>query len=167
MKVERDLIQDEIYHNIAPLCHAHGWQLEFIDLRWGISSATTNILEVCLDELTKCKESSCEPFLVILLGNRYGWVPLPERIPTEQWNILLKKAANNECNTNLTNCYIEDKNCIPHSYILKEHKGCGDQDYKKLSIFFDKCEKDNSITKTTNWVHLHKSATHLEIDHGV
>ncbi|HUS80270.1 MAG TPA: hypothetical protein VM283_03315, partial [Armatimonadota bacterium] len=33
------------------------------------------VLKVCLDEIKRCR-----PFLIVLLGDRYGWVPAPERM---------------------------------------------------------------------------------------
>ncbi|MCD4785053.1 MAG: AAA family ATPase [Candidatus Eremiobacteraeota bacterium] len=55
--------------------------LETVDLRWGVEILSEEeeearellVLKVCLAEIQRCR-----PFMIVLLGDRYGWVP-PER----------------------------------------------------------------------------------------
>jgi hypothetical protein len=49
-------------------------------------------MRICFDELRRAREISPKPNFLILLGNRYGWQPLPEEIPVEEFDEL-KKAA--------------------------------------------------------------------------
>jgi hypothetical protein len=57
--------------------------LEMIDLRWGVEAVSVDeehakeliVLKVCLDEIERTR-----PFLIALLGDRYGWVPAAERM---------------------------------------------------------------------------------------
>jgi tetratricopeptide (TPR) repeat protein len=59
--------------------------LEWVDLRLGVATASqheasvreSHVLKVCLDEVRRCR-----PFLVVVLGDRYGWVPPEDRIRT-------------------------------------------------------------------------------------
>jgi hypothetical protein len=61
-------------------------RLEPIDLRIGVETRAAEseqkreerILKVCLDEIDRNR-----PFLLVLLGDRYGWVPDAERLQTE------------------------------------------------------------------------------------
>ena len=49
-----------------------------VDLRWGISDeqkAEGKVLALCLEEIHRCG-----PYFIGLLGERYGWVPLPQSI---------------------------------------------------------------------------------------
>lgn len=49
-----------------------------IDLRWGISNEAKldqKTLEICLNELNNCKNVP-HPDLFILIGSRYGWMPI-------------------------------------------------------------------------------------------
>ena len=56
--------------------------LEWVDLRLGIATASLpsesareqQVLKVCLAEMRRCR-----PFLIVLLGDRYGWIPPDER----------------------------------------------------------------------------------------
>ena len=52
-----------------------------IDLRWGVpaESSGSDTLELCLGELRRVsEESGGRPFLLGLLGHRYGWIPSAE-----------------------------------------------------------------------------------------
>jgi hypothetical protein len=57
--------------------------LEAIDLRLGVETAHAGtegarelpVLKICLDEIKRSR-----PFLMVLLGDRYGWVPPHERM---------------------------------------------------------------------------------------
>lgn len=79
MKVERDLLQ-EVFNEIIPIYLQKGWQIETVDLRWGISTEAgynNKTMQICKQELMRCQRLSPKPNFIILLGNRYGWIPLP------------------------------------------------------------------------------------------
>jgi hypothetical protein len=49
-----------------------------VNLRWGITEEQArrgDVLPICLGEIDRCR-----PFFLCLLGERYGWVPGPDRI---------------------------------------------------------------------------------------
>lgn len=78
MQSERDLLRDAVHPAIVEVAQKRGVAVELIDLRWGIETSDIEdetdvnhkILQVCLDEIDRCK-----PFIIVLLGERYGWVP--------------------------------------------------------------------------------------------
>ena len=77
MDYERDILHDEIVPELNEYASQYGEQVELCDLRWGIDTTgydevegSKKILSVCLDEIERCN-----PYMVVLLGNRYGWVP--------------------------------------------------------------------------------------------
>lgn len=79
MQGERDALHHLVMPQMRELAREYGQDVEFIDLRWGIStkemdseSGTAKIMEVCLDEIKRCN-----PYMIILLGERYGWMPDP------------------------------------------------------------------------------------------
>lgn len=81
MHWERDILHTKVIPEVNALAQEHGEAVEICDLRWGINTselseqdATEKILGVCLDEIDRC------PYMVVLLGNRYGWMPGEERI---------------------------------------------------------------------------------------
>ena len=78
MQGERDIIQKEVLPEIRSLCMERGENIGFIDLRWGVDTSriaddeekSKKVLNVCLDQIDRCK-----PYIIVLLGQRYGWVP--------------------------------------------------------------------------------------------
>jgi hypothetical protein len=85
--VERTLLQQNIFPALQDLCRQEGFRFQPIDLRWGVSQEAGKIgrtLSICFGELQRCQDLSPDFNLLILLGDRYGWRPLPERIPAEE-----------------------------------------------------------------------------------
>lgn len=81
-KLERDALQDKVFPSLLQLCATHGFGFMPIDLRWGVSDEAQidqRTMDLCLSEVKACK-SEPHPDFVLLLGDRYGWVPLPYRI---------------------------------------------------------------------------------------
>ena len=83
MHAERDYLRTEVFAELEERLRARRCHLEPIDLRLGVESGSSSdeaereiaILKVCIDEIERSR-----PFLLVLLGNRYGWVPPPDRI---------------------------------------------------------------------------------------
>jgi len=78
MHEERDILH---YHVLPELNNyaksTYGESMELCDLRWGINTvdfgseeASLRVLSVCLDEV-----ESCKPYMIVILGDRYGWIP--------------------------------------------------------------------------------------------
>jgi hypothetical protein len=78
MQAERDHLRDVVFPELAERLRARHHHLEHVDLRWGVATADAAgeeakealVLKVCLDEVERCR-----PFIVVVLGDRYGWVP--------------------------------------------------------------------------------------------
>ncbi|MBN2366183.1 MAG: DUF4062 domain-containing protein [Calditrichaeota bacterium] len=81
MMAERDYLRDVVFPELAERLRKRQVHLEAVDLRWGVETVTLarqeekelEVLKVCLNEIERCR-----PFLIALLGDRYGWIP-PER----------------------------------------------------------------------------------------
>lgn len=81
-QAERDLLQNLVFPDLAERLRERRHDLEPIDLRLGIDTAseadevrkTLLVLDVCLHEAARSR-----PFFIALIGDRYGWVPPPER----------------------------------------------------------------------------------------
>lgn len=93
MQQERDAIRDIVAPQINQEARKHGDFIDFCDLRWGIntenmdeSSASYKVLDVCLGEIDRS-----QPPMVILLGERYGWIPeqklVREIVSREDWEL--------------------------------------------------------------------------------
>lgn len=74
MKTERNILNNNVYGSLKKWCYDIGFNLHFIDLRWGITNVESTInkktLELCIQ---KVNESN--PIFISLIGQRYGWIP--------------------------------------------------------------------------------------------
>lgn len=80
MTIERDLLQD-LLRELREQYLQKGWQIEYVDLRWGITKEAgydNRTMQICMEELMRCQRLSPKPNFIVLLGERYGWRPLPE-----------------------------------------------------------------------------------------
>jgi tetratricopeptide (TPR) repeat protein len=83
MQAERDHLRTRIFPELEERLRARRHHLEWVDLRVGVATASQrdehvrelHVLKVCLAEVARCR-----PFLVALIGDRYGWVPASDRI---------------------------------------------------------------------------------------
>lgn len=83
MQAERDHLRDVVFPELESRLKERKVHLETIDLRWGVQTVDTPeqeqkellVLKVCLEEIDRCR-----PFLIVLLGDRYGWIPPEKRI---------------------------------------------------------------------------------------
>lgn len=137
MKVERDLLQ-EVFYEIVPIYKEKGWQIETVDLRWGISTEAgyhNKTMQICEQELKRCQQLSPKPNFIILLGNRYGWIPLPEKITMHDFE---EMRMTKEEKALFDKWYLLDTNALPDGqYLLKARTG----DYRKDDIWKEQAEK--------------------------
>ena len=79
MQGERDTLHRLVMPRLREMARKYTDTVQFVDLRWGISTTDMDsdegagkILEVCLEEIRQCR-----PYMIVLLGQRYGWMPSP------------------------------------------------------------------------------------------
>ena len=80
LKAERNALQQYVFPRVRDLCMQHGCRFQAIDLRWGVSEEAgrgQQTVPICLKEIERCQRVTPRPNFIILLGNRYGWRPLP------------------------------------------------------------------------------------------
>ena len=121
-KEERKILQTNVFPLIKEYASKEGYIFQPIDLRWGVSNEAQldqKTLELCLSEVRACK-TNMHPNFLIMIGDRYGWVPLPYAIEQDEFNTLLEKVDNKEL---LQKWYKLDKNQLPHSYLIQERTG--------------------------------------------
>lgn len=122
MRTERDILQRKVYPHLLSICAPRGWQVDFVDLRWGISKDAgiqQKTMRICLEELKRCREVSPRPNFLILQGQRYGWCPLPETVEVCYWTDLEKAAEAEGCADLLRLWYRRDDNNLPPCYELR------------------------------------------------
>ncbi len=170
---EREVLQTEVFPHIKEYCSKKGYTFQPIDLRWGINEEAQldqKTLELCLDEVRSCKSYPYPNFLV-MLGDRYGWIPLPYAVESREFEEILSHVDDEEKEL-LLQWYIEDLNQLPASYILKERTGeyadfgkWGEVEDAIRSIF-QKTVQQTSLSQAQQRKYF-LSATEAEIEEGI
>ena len=83
MRAEREYLHTSVFPELETRLRQRHLHLEPIDLRWQLEAGSDDeelsnrlrTLGVCLGEINRAR-----PFQVVLVGDRYGWVPPPERV---------------------------------------------------------------------------------------
>ncbi len=128
---ERDALNKEVFPRLKGYCQQHGFVFQTVDLRWGVTqeaSTEQDTIRICLEEVERCQKLSSTPNFFLLLGNRYGWEPLPPSITEELANKIIPqlKIMPKERDSSILppfklfeKWYVLDKNNIPAHYILR------------------------------------------------
>lgn len=146
MKHERNALGADAFPKLEQFCQRQGFQFQAIDLRWGVSTEAGldhRTMRICLEELRRAQEISPRPNFLILLGNRYGWRPLPEKISVEEFHTLehaaaqIPGSADKSAVAVLREWYREDTNAVPPVYLLQSRRQDlgDDQDYTHDAVW--------------------------------
>ncbi len=121
---EREILQTQVFPIIKEYASSKNYTFQPIDLRWGVSDEAQldqKTLELCLNEVRACK-TTLHPNFLVMLGDRYGWIPLPYAIEASEFQVLYRQMTKDEKQLTLQ-WYSKDKNHLPASHILKERTG--------------------------------------------
>ena len=80
---ERTVLQARVFPRLEAFCRERGGRFQAIDLRWGVSDAAARdrrTMNICLEEIRRCRRISPALNFIVLLGDRYGWRPIPAEI---------------------------------------------------------------------------------------
>lgn len=126
LKAERNALQERVYPRLKALCAQYGTRFQAIDLRWGVSEEAgldQQTMNICLGEIERCQKTSPRPNFIILLGDRYGWCPLPSQIPSDEFDQIYQHTTNTQERALLDMWYKLDKNALPPEYVLQPRFG--------------------------------------------
>jgi len=121
LKEERNALQRDVFPKLRDLCIQHGFRFQAIDLRWGVreeSALDQQAMNICLDEVARCQRPP-NPNFVVLLGDRYGWQPLPAEIPSDEFTQIEKQLLIEEDKNLLKSWYKRDDNAVPAVYCIQ------------------------------------------------
>lgn len=164
MDKERNLLHT-IFQDLNHIYAEQQWQIEYIDLRWGITheaSLDNCTIRICMEELERCRIRSPKPNFIILLGERNGWIPLPEELSLKESETVQQRATDDELQI-FNQWYRIDTNQLPEPAVLLQPR-YGDfidndkwehEAYLPLKHLFDRIFRKSV------------SATALEISHGI
>lgn len=122
---ERAILDECIFPEIDAYCQQRGYNFQLIDLRWGItneSAINQKTMEICLDEVKRCRLLSPKPNFLLMIGERYGWIPLPTSINSNEFKQIINVAEKAECEI-ISKWYELDENEIGGVYYLKARTG--------------------------------------------
>jgi len=144
-EMERIILNNIVFPELKSFCATHNADFQFIDLRWGLSREAIlkqRTAEICINELKRCQAISKRPNFVALLGNRYGWQPLPDKILLHEFEAICKSSMIHSDNIRkLNKWYKLDKNAIPPVYCLMPRKGL----FREHNIWYT---KENELLKS-------------------
>ena len=168
--LEREELQATVFPRLEEYCIRRGAKFLAVDLRWGITEAAQvehDTLRICLDEIRRSQELSPRPNFAVLLGNRYGWEPIPARIPVEHWDRLLAN-ANRRTQKIILSAYSPkpDTNATPPVYVLKSRQGASDSNEATEMSVRDALRLAAESFEGLDRLPYFASATHQEIALG-
>jgi len=84
MQFERDALNTRVVPRINQFLERYSETVHFGDLRWGVNTteleseeSSKKVLRVCLDQIDDCR-----PYMIVFVGERYGWIPSAELLHT-------------------------------------------------------------------------------------
>lgn len=177
MELERNILSQIFAKLSKEYQQKEGWQVEYVDLRWGISdeaSTDNRTMSICLNELRRCQELSPRPNFIVLLGERYGWTPLPEKVMYK----LGKELSNFNKNNKFGLYYRHDLNdnsfgdnlgawvLMPYSKEQQQNQELLIRDTNTLLESFRKIAYNKSLRDSEIAIQISSSATEQEIYYG-
>ena len=125
LKEERNALQKNVFPRLKKLCRENGTRFQAIDLRWGVreeAGLDQQTMTICLDEIKRCRTTSPRPNFIVLLGDRYGWRPLPAAISEEEFEQIVNRVPVDD-RALICEWYKRDDNAIPAVYSLQPRTG--------------------------------------------
>ena len=145
MHVERDQLSRVVFKELRSYCARRGADFVGVDLRWGLETSNRGALEACLKEIDRCR-----PFFVSLLGDRYGWLPPPERIPRDVMEHARDRTDPRSPDAALLDVYSLDETLETPIYRLRHDRDVTQDDIARLAAFWESAgfeEAGQSITE--------------------
>ncbi len=128
LKEERNALHKEVFPKLRELCAKHDCRFQTIDLRWGVpeeAGLDQQTMSICLDEVKRSQRVSPRPNFIVILGDRYGWRPLPAEIDVQEFDQIVR--CRTEFHPLLKAWYVRDDNAVPPVYCLQpRHKEFAD-----------------------------------------
>ncbi|RDD38573.1 NACHT and WD repeat domain-containing protein 2 [Trichoplax sp. H2] len=123
-EAERNTLMEKVYPRLRIHCQKAGFEFQVVDMRWGIKDASTDdhsVVEICMKQIEQSRQVSVGPYFIALLGQKYGYRPLPVQIDSVEFNKLLAsiKSDHEADRLLLQEWYYEDTNSIPPVNILQ------------------------------------------------
>ena len=119
-------MQSRVFPKLRELCAHHGCRFQAIDLRWGVSEEAAldqQTMKICLEEIDRCRRTTPRPNFIVLLGDRYGWRPLPAEVSAVEFEQLTAQISEPKELALVEKWYKRDDNAVPPVYDLQPRTG--------------------------------------------
>ncbi len=169
--------REMLSRRLEKYCEENGARFQAVDLRWGVneeSQLNQKTLQICFNEIARCQKISPKPNFIILLGEKYGWQPIPEIIPEDEMVQILRLLQGDDKSL-IGKWYRLDENAVPPVYVLQPRKD-DQKDYnlwepieKELSNILRNIIRNSSDKlnfSPEQKIRYFASATHQEIIRG-
>ncbi len=114
MRAERRILQEKVFPDLKKLCDSKRASFQAVDLRWGVNEEAQldhKTIDICLGEIARCQKFSPKPNFIILMGDRYGWQPVPSKIASVEMSQILAQLSEQDI-AFIDEWYREDFNAI-------------------------------------------------------
>jgi hypothetical protein len=155
MKQERGILMRDAFPRLEKYCEENNAKFQAVDLRWGVNEDAARdqkTLQICFNEIARCQKISPKPNFLILLGDRYGWQPVPEIIPKEEGNAI-GNFLNGDQKALFEYWYKQDFNSVFEHYVL--------QPKNRLNWEENENDEDLKIREYKNWENTEKEIQSL------
>lgn len=166
-EAERNALQARVFGSLRTLCAARGFLLQVVDLRWGVgeqAGRAHDTMRICLGEMARAKASGLEPYVLAMLGDRYGWRPLPAGVPADVFARIARRVRPSAARV-LSRGYRLDRNASPHAFMLKPAGRGWPAVERSLRAAFDEAIETGAIPARERWRY-GASATEQELIFG-
>lgn len=150
MKQERGILMRDAFPRLEKYCEENNARFQAVDLRWGVNEDAARdqkTLQICFNEIARCQKISPKPNFLILLGDRYGWQPIPEIIPKDEGDAIGSFLSGKQKEI-FEHWYKQDFNSIFGHYVL--------QPKDRLNRKENENDEDLKIREYQNWVNTEK-----------
>ncbi|XP_068752515.1 NACHT domain- and WD repeat-containing protein 1-like isoform X2 [Montipora capricornis] len=120
-RLDRNELMQEVFEPIRDLCQQRGVAFEVVDLRWGVRQESVDdhrVVNICMEEIKRCQEISLGIAFIALLGDKYGWRPLPSSVDSDEFESLLEHIDKLDREL-VTTWYLRDDNAVPPCHLLQ------------------------------------------------
>jgi hypothetical protein len=168
---EREALQKDVFPQLERFCAQRGARFQAVDLRWGITEdaqSEHDTMRICLEEVRRCQQLSPRPNFAILLGDRYGWEPVPARITLAHWRRLVAAAVPADRKILRAAYRGPDRNALPPVYHLNPRQGSWSENEARESVLREALRRaaDAAGLEGDERLPYFASATHQEIALG-
>lgn len=152
---ERDELLYKIFPDFRAEARKHGDEVDMVELRWGVDNfgltkeqLVSRVLSVCLNEIDDSR-----PFMLIFLGDRFGWVPERDWIAEDFSSKFKRGSVVGQSVTALEIKYALEKTAEPRCIICIRDLGDAKIPDKVRDTYFDTdAEKCKALDSLKTWL---------------